>query len=287
MRFSLSTLPFIDREVNLELFMTFVDNEIELIELFAQRPHCDITDQVFCNLIEKVENETALKINSVHLPIYFNRYPNVAARKRISICTSDNNIRINSIREIVRHIEAAGRLNIPIAVLHTGLERNDENEVDSLIESLFVINEVAKKNNVFVALENHTTEAVSVDILISLIQKVDTENLGICLDVGHSNLFSNYSSDLSKSRRYLFSLHIHDNNGEEDEHLFPYEGNIDFDYIIGYLRTTRFQGVVTLELNGENIVLDEDVQMFLKKASNYIKAFNNPRITYSNILEPT
>ncbi|MCX7959259.1 MAG: sugar phosphate isomerase/epimerase, partial [Deltaproteobacteria bacterium] len=199
----------------------------------------------------------------------------------------DNNLRGNSVREIVSHVAIAGKLGIPIATLHTGIEHNDESEINNLMESLFIINETALKNNVLIALENHTTEPVSVEVLISLIQKVGSENLGICLDVGHSNIFSNYMSDLSEARRYLFSLHLHDNNGEEDEHLFPYEGMIDFDYIIGFLRKSRFQGVVTLELNGENTDSDEELRDFLKKASVFIKGFGNPRLTYSNILEPT
>ncbi len=287
MKFSISTLPFIDKKVDPLLFGLLLQNGIESVELFAQRPHCDITDPDCFGLVERTERETNLRINSVHLPIYFNRVPEVTERKKINISSSDNNIRSNSVREIVRHIEAAGRLNIPVAVLHTGIEKNDENEINSLLESLFIINEAAVKNGILLALENHTTESVSVNILISLIQKVDTENIGICLDVGHSNIFSNYMSDLSEARRYLFSLHLHDNNGEEDEHLFPYEGNIDFDYIIGFLRTSKFQGVVTLELNGEHPGNDEDIKEFLKKAAAFIRGFANPRLTYSNILEPT
>ncbi len=287
MKFSLSTLPFVDREIDIQLFQLFHTYAIDSVELFAQRPHFDITDQTHLDMVEKIESEIGLLINSLHLPIYFNRFANPLERKKINLCSSDNNIRSNSIREIVRHIEIASRLKIPVVILHTGIENNNENEINNLIEALCFINETAVKNNVLLALENHTTESVSIEILISLIHKVDTDNIGICFDVGHSNIFSNYMSDLTQARRYLFSLHLHDNNGEEDEHLFPYEGIVDFDYIIGFLRTSKFSGVVTLELNGEGINTPDEQREFLRKASTYIKAFENPRLTYSNILEPT
>lgn len=287
MKFSLSTLPFIDKEINIELFKSLKENGIKSIELFAQKPHCDLLNKSHFELLSKLEEGIGIQINSIHLPIYFNRVSDVKERKKLSLCSNDNNIRSNSIREIIRHIEIAHQIGIPIAVLHTGLEDNSESEINLLIESLTFINEEAKKNDILIAIENHTTQFVSVELLIELIHKIDTEHLGICLDIGHSNIFSNYMSDLLESRRYLFSLHLHDNNGEEDEHLLPYEGMIDFDYIIGYLRTSKFAGIVTLELNGENITSEIEFFEFLKKVSFYLNNFENPRLTYNTMLEPT
>lgn len=287
MKFSLSTLPFIDNEIDMRLFETLRNNGIESIELFAQKPHCDLMSDKHILICKKIEDDLGMRINSIHLPIYFNRTADVNDRRKIEICSSDNNTRTRSVREIISQIEMAQSLGIPIAVLHTGLTGSYEGEIEYLLESLYLIDETAKKGNLLIALENHTTEFVTIDVLISLIQKVDSNNLGICLDVGHSNIFSNYIGDLNKARRYLFSLHLHDNNGDEDEHLFPYEGGIDFDYIIGFLRRSRFEGVVTLELNGEKISSEEEFVEFVKKASVYIRGFQNPRLTYSNLLEPT
>ncbi len=286
MKFALSTLPFIDKEIDLSLFNKLKQNGITSIELFAQKPHCDLLNKTHPAILMNLEDNIGIQINSIHLPIYFNRVSDLNERKKVNICCEDNNIRSNSLREIIRHIEVAGQLGIPVAILHTGLENNSESEINLLIESLTVINEEAKKRDILIALENHTTPFVTVGLLIELIHKIDTEHLGICLDIGHSNIFSNYISDLIEARRYLFSMHLHDNNGEEDEHLLPYEGVIDFDYIIGYLRTSKFAGIVTVELNGENITSEDELLEFLRKASLYLSSFENPRLTY-NILEPT
>lgn len=286
MKFSISTLPFIDNEIDEQILTRLKDHNIKSLEIFAQRPHCDILQERCKRLLEYVEKVLKISINSIHLPIYFNRMKDPQERRKISLSTSDNNIRSNSLREIERHILAAGDLGVPVAVLHTDIERDDSQEINYLMESLIYLDDVAKKSGVLIALENHTTKYVTVKLLIELISKVDSDSLGICLDVGHSNIFSNYVSDLSEARRFLFALHLHDNNGEEDEHLLPYEGVVDFDYIIGFLRTSKFQGVVTLELNGERITSDGELERFLKTASFYISGFENPRITY-NIMEPT
>ncbi len=286
MKFSISTLPFINNEVSEGLFQNLKEEGISSIELFSQKPHCDILQIRHQKILEFAEKTLGITINSIHLPIYFNRSKELQDRKKISLCISDNNIRLNSLREIERHIEAAGSLGIPIVVMHSGIENDTESEINYLIESLIYLNEIARRNEVMIAIENHTTKFVTIKLLIELISKVDSDLLGICLDIGHSNIFSNYISDLNEARRYLFSLHLHDNNGEEDEHLMPFEGSIDFDYIIGFLRTSKFQGVVTLELNGENITDNTEFKKFLKKAASYLTNFENPKITY-NIMEPT
>jgi sugar phosphate isomerase/epimerase len=288
MKFAISTLPFLDYEIDIRLFEQFSQNNIQFVEIFAQKPHCDLTNERHRALIEQLEEQLHIGITSVHLPIYFNRTREASERKKMSLCSPDNNIRISSINEYSRLISAAASLSIPIAVLHTGIEENSDTELNLLIESLAYLDTIAKKNNILIALENHTTRYVSIELLIELIQKLDSDTFGICLDTGHSHIFSNYISDLNEARRYLLSLHLHDNNGEEDEHLFPYEGNIDFDYIIGFLRTSHFQGVATLELNGENKEdTKEGLTIFLKRAALMINGFSNPRLTYQNLLEPT
>ncbi|MCX7959903.1 MAG: hypothetical protein N3B13_12750, partial [Deltaproteobacteria bacterium] len=93
MKFSLSMLPFIDKEIEMRLFELIRESGIENLELFAQRPHCDITKDFCSEMILKVEREMGLRINSVHLPIYFNRIPEVTERKKINLSSSDNNLR--------------------------------------------------------------------------------------------------------------------------------------------------------------------------------------------------
>jgi sugar phosphate isomerase/epimerase len=53
------------------------------------------------------------------------------------------------------------------------------------------------------------------------------------LDIGHANTMGNLEAFLE---REISHFHIHDNHGNNDEHLPPGEGNIDFSAIQGLLR---------------------------------------------------
>lgn len=88
----------------------------------------------------------------------------------------------------------------------------------------------------------------------------------ICLDSGHSNVASVsfgcpppeelvkiYGSDIKL-------LHLHDNRGVNDEHHFPFTGNVNWKALIEALENTGYKGVYNFEVNpnkfGEDIVCD-------------------------------
>lgn len=64
--------------------------------------------------------------------------------------------------------------------------------------------------------------------LMSIVQAVDDPRLRLCLDVGHSNAYSQIPvlEWLEGSAAYLSHLHIHNNNGTGDTHSPLYEGSI-------------------------------------------------------------
>src|SRR5262249_512026 len=61
-------------------------------------------------------------------------------------------------------------------------------------------------------------------------------------DIGHANLADNGEHDrieesFSPLRDLVASVHIHDNHGEKDEHLPPYDGSIDWKSAIKTLKS--------------------------------------------------
>ena len=69
------------------------------------------------------------------------------------------------------------------------------------------------------------------DNLVKLMENIRSDNIGICLDIGHFNLFSEitFSDWWSKIEKYVTHLHVHDNNGKRDLHIPPGLGEIDWD----------------------------------------------------------
>ena len=74
------------------------------------------------------------------------------------------------------------------------------------------------------------------------------ERFGFCFDVGHANLTSKdvYKYLITIGKR-LKILHVHDNNGVEDEHLFPYMGIIDWDRFCRGMKEIGFHQTMSFE----------------------------------------
>lgn len=74
-------------------------------------------------------------------------------------------------------------------------------------------------------------------------------NIGMILDLGHSVIRSPYPLDELPCRIpfHIYEIHISDNHGENDEHLPPGEGTINFAALWRGLERKGFDGVVTLE----------------------------------------
>ncbi len=80
--------------------------------------------------------------------------------------------------------------------------------------------------------------------------------LGILLDLGHLNISwrSGQLGDLSIAEYIqrlplpIWELHVHDNNGREDQHLPLGQGNLDANVMATALMTRDFDGIVTVEV---------------------------------------
>src|SRR5260221_11132529 len=50
----------------------------------------------------------------------------------------------------------------------------------------------------------------------------------ICFDAGHAHLAGSVPEALEIVRDFVATTHLHDNRGEHDDHLLPYEGSVDW-----------------------------------------------------------
>ena len=112
------------------------------------------------------------------------------------------------------------------------------------------------------ALENHVVENTSnkgcriepnVAVLCDVCEKINaflkTDTAGICLDVGHANLSGmDVYEQLSESEGYLHTLHLHNNEGyQEDKGIWKCDthdcvsnGNINMKKIFEILKDINF-----------------------------------------------
>lgn len=79
-----------------------------------------------------------------------------------------------------------------------------------------------------------------------------------CLDVGHVMAFAGntWNDWLPELEPWLGQLHLHDNNGENDQHSGIGSGIFDFEALFGYLKNRDLHPLVTLEPHTEESLTD-------------------------------
>jgi len=86
------------------------------------------------------------------------------------------------------------------------------------------------------------------------------EHIGICVDTGHTNSGgSDVAAEILAAGDRLFATHLQDNLGQADEdpHLFPGRGSIDWDSVLDALGKLDFTGPRTIEINLANSELPQ------------------------------
>ena len=84
--------------------------------------------------------------------------------------------------------------------------------------------------------------------LVALMDDIRATNVGICIDTGHRNLCGDPVDALRIAGSHLITLHIQDNHGEQDEHLLPDLGQIDWTGVSQALKDIDYRGVFMYEL---------------------------------------
>lgn len=160
-------------------------------------------------------------------------------------------------------IRIASRFGIETMTVHTGNGHRaipgytSEQYHDAIIRSLEELLPLAASFNMFLCIENIWFETNTPEQLLDIIDKVQAPNLGICYDSGHANLMTcdrgfedsqairafkdlgpvPYDDRiLEKLLPHVVSCHLHDNHGQDDEHLLPGKGDIDWAHVMGLLK---------------------------------------------------
>lgn len=110
----------------------------------------------------------------------------------------------------------------------------------------------AKEQDITICLENLPMSKFSMSNpkqILKFVREMNDDHFKICLDTGHSNFFPDVClSDMVREMGSdLKALHIHDNMGDRDFHLWPTKGIIDWPGFMKALKDIDFQGVFSLE----------------------------------------
>jgi len=90
--------------------------------------------------------------------------------------------------------------------------------------------------------------------ILPLIESLESHGVGFCLDIGHQAVFGSVplSQWIHTMAPHLQQLHLHDNHGDQDDHLALGSGNINISGLLEELHTLSIHPLaVTLEPHRE------------------------------------
>lgn len=156
-------------------------------------------------------------------------------------------------------LELYEAIGVKNAVLHCDTLRNDPDRNQELmnkrnLDKLLEIQAGMEGMNIRICLENLYPSFAGAEPFMWLIDRLDPDKFGVCLDTGHLNVSKAQSQGdfIRTVGGRLRALHIADNEGQTDQHMMPYgKGNVDFEDVVRALREVDYHGLFNLEIPGE------------------------------------
>jgi len=148
-------------------------------------------------------------------------------------------------------IECSAELGASIVVIHPGKIGERETEaayVERLANNVAPLVVTTEAEGVTLALENLPHEGERAELMAKVVRLADTARLVVCLDTGHAHLAEGVAAAVKAAGEVIGHIHIHDNNGQGDQHWLPGMGTINWKDLAPLLGSdSDYQGAVVLE----------------------------------------
>jgi sugar phosphate isomerase/epimerase len=252
-QFGVSTQLYHAQRLRHEHLAEVAAHGFSAVEIIATRSHVDYHDHAVLDDVAGWLTREHLQLHSVHAPVmerYEGRWVNP-----LSIAAPDEAARALAVRETRAALELARRVPLSVLVVHPGLQDSllstaVQNSRDAILRSVEEILALAAPLGVRVALEVIPNAMATADALVELLDEVDLPGVGVCLDFGHAHMQGDVVDAVETLAGLLVATHVHDNHGQRDEHLAPYEGTIDWTGALMALQKIGYDGAMMLELAG-------------------------------------
>ncbi len=234
------------------------------VEEFIAAAHAAGFDAVFTGLKDVATAERiadtlgcfGMRWDTVHAPF-----------KNINALWSEGEQTECLMRELFDTVDQCARVGAPIAVVHLSTKKAPLVS-DAGYRNLCALVEYAAAKNVTLAFENQRWLA---NLAFVFEYFDEAENVKFCWDCGHEECFAHGRRYMPLFGDKLCCLHLHDNNmvHNQDLHLLPFDGKIDFERVAREIRENGFGGTLMLECKGrksgayDHLSVDE----FLRRAA--------------------
>jgi sugar phosphate isomerase/epimerase len=225
---------------------------ISAVEIFCARQHMDYRDKSQIGELGHWFRDSKLTLHSLHAPMYTDEiWGRSGPQTHLNITDRNKANRIGCVGEIKRALEIAETIPFRYLVQHLGAggQEFSEYSIEAAFTSLEELCVFARQRGVEVLLEN-TPNDLSTAERLELFNNMTHLDLNYVFDVGHAHIGPGIAQQFEIMKPRIRSLHVHDNNGKEDQHLFPMSsgGTIDWQTTMELLRSRPGQYPLLLEL---------------------------------------
>src|SRR6202046_676486 len=270
----LSTYRYINQLLGPALLAEISQAGISTVEIFCAPQHFSYRQPQAGPDLAGALGEYSLEVHALPSPTERDLSPGRESAVPISTSDTERIRRLDAVDEVKRALDVAGRIPCRYLIQHMGHGRQsaDPRKLDAAFSSLEQLSIFAKARGVTIALENTADELGAPASLQHFIADTHLHDLKLCFDTGHAHMEEGVEVGFDAMRERVVTAHIHDNHGEKDEHLLPYEGNIDWKASLAAIAAAPQPVALVLELKeqaGAGPTLDQIRATFDKLEKNF------------------
>lgn len=243
MDFGISTQIYRKQRLTVDLLESIRKAGYAHIELFCCRPDLDFHDRKLLHSLARWFQENQMPAPSIHLPFFENIGPH--QNVWFSVVDSERRLRALAMDEIKRSLDLAELISPAYVVMHLG---NPEDKFSPVMfdYAYAAIAQIRAFAGVRIMVENIPNEISTIERILEFKAAAQVSDIGICYDTGHGYLQGNTSG-----LEHIHTTHVHDNHGETDEHLWPFEGSIHWPALVEKLIAAKYDGSLVFETRGD------------------------------------
>lgn len=175
-------------------------------------------------------------------------------------------------RELTDCVDLCVLSGAPIIVVHLSSGQNPPPVTDIGRARFSELVDYADRKNIRIAFENQRKLS---NIAWAMETFGEETSVGFCWDCGHEACFTPGTEYMQMFGKRLICTHIHDNFGvyNQDDHLIPFDGVMDYGQVAEHIRKSGFTGSLMLELaaSNSNVYDGMSAEAYLERAANAAK----------------
>lgn len=163
--------------------------------------------------------------------------------------------------QYIKDLDLMKEKQIELVIMHLTTHKEFPMYNETGLKRFRRIADYAKKIGVKIAFENTRKQGYLEYVLCN----IKNDNIGVCFDAGHYHVHFNDVFDFEFFKNRFFAVHLHDNDKSLDQHLLPFDGTIDWEDTLSKIKSTGYDGAITLELCYRGDYLNQSVEDFYKE----------------------